>query len=303
MRSAIVSGATGLVGSATAIELATRGIEVLALGRRNLGEVGKRKFLNAGVAYLKLDMGEIHLLPKRILEEGRFTVRDCVFFHFAWSGINRLTDGDLSTQLTNAVATAKLVEVAEEIGCKKVVLAGTMQETHLERFLNGETSRFSSTNQQNYAIAKMAARDMSRIVAYLKRIDLVHTRMSVPLDFSLERGGYVAKTLREILLGHDYSQPESDEIVDVIALDEAAEAYLRIGASDLRAGDFYIGSSRPLRLRDLFSQFEKLVAGRAAEMRIDESAQNLFDNTPLQRLVGFSPSKRIEDLSDDRIGN
>ncbi len=166
MRSAVVSGATGLVGSATAKLLTSQGFEVLALGRRQLSPTEVEIKFGSSASYLTIEMSQIRALPRKIRDETNFQGRECVFFHFAWSGNRGLTDGGLSAQLSNVKHAATVIEAASDLDCKKVVAAGTIQETHLERFLSGETLEGSSTSQQDYAIAKLAARDMSKITAY-----------------------------------------------------------------------------------------------------------------------------------------
>lgn len=296
MRSAVVSGATGLVGSATAKKLASLGVEVLALGRQKISKSDVRSQFGTTASYLSIEMKEIRKLPQRLKEETNFRVRDCVFFHFAWSGARNLTDGGLPTQLLNAVYTATLVEVAKEMGCEKIVTAGTIQESLLERFINGESSEFSSPSQQDYALAKLAARDFSKINAYLGKIDLIHTRLSLPLDFSLKRGNYVARTLRQILQGQIHTPPVSDEVVDVVSIDDISRAYSLIGDSEVRMGDFYIGSSKPMPLKSLFLQFEDIVSGKGSEFQTDDSLSSVFDTTPIRDVFGFSVAGEFEEI-------
>lgn len=299
LRSAVISGATGLVGTATARQLASEGFEVLGLGRREMSHSDAEKNFGATASYLDIQMSEIRDLPRRIRDETSFQGRDSVFFHFAWSGNRGLTDGGLPLQLSNATHAATVVEVAKEMGMKKIVTAGTIQETHLEMFLSGETMEVPLTSQQDYALAKLAARDMSKITAYLQKIDFVHTRLSVPLDFSLARGTYIALTLRAILQGKPYTPPVSNEIVDLVSTEDVAQAYSRLGSSDVGSGNFYIGSSKPVRLPRLFSQFEDAVAGRATEPKTEEASLPIFDSNPLWEAVGFRASKRLEEVPRD----
>lgn len=60
MKKAIVTGATGFIGSVFVAYLMKSGIEVLALGRKSLNEVSDRERKRlAGAAYLRLDMNEM----------------------------------------------------------------------------------------------------------------------------------------------------------------------------------------------------------------------------------------------------
>lgn len=296
MRSCIVSGATGLVGRATVRQLAEEGFEVLAIGRRQLSPAEVKLNFSNAVSYLNIEMGCIRDLPRRIREETDFQGRECVFFHFAWSGGQGLTDGGLSAQLSNVKHATEVIQVAKEMDCKKVIGAGTFQETVVELILAGEAST-SSSSQQDYALAKLAARDMSKITAYLQEIDFVHTRMSVPLDFSLIHGTYIANSLQAITQGKPYAHPVSTEVVDLVSTEDVARAYAALGSSNISSGDFYIGSSRPVTISSLFVQFEEILKGRVANLKTDDSSVFLFDTTPLKEAVGFTASRRIEDIA------
>lgn len=298
MRSATVSGATGVVGRATVRQLAAQGFEVLAIGRRQLSPAEVELNFGNTVSYLDLEMGSIGELPRRIRDETDFQGRECVFFHFAWSGGRGLTDGGLSAQLSNVKDATAVIQVAKEMDCKKVIGAGTFQETVVELILAGGGSEFS-TSQEDYALAKLAARDMSRITAYLQKIDFIHTRMSVPLDFSLIHGTYIAQSLKAIIQGEPYAPPVSTEVVDLISTEDVAKAYASLGSSDISSGDFYIGSSRPVRISSLFFQFEEILKGRVANLREEDSSVFLFDTTPLKDAVGFTASRKLEEIAID----
>ena len=301
MRSAVVSGATGLVGRATVRELTSQGFEVLALGRSQLSPAEVEVNFGSAVSYLDVEMSLIGDLQRRMRNETNFQGRECVFFHFAWSGKRGLTDGGLSVQLSNVKHATDVISVAKEIDCEKVIGSGTFQETLVEKFLNAEVSEISAT-QQDYAVAKLAARDMSKITSYLQKIDFVHTRMSVPLDFSLVRGTYIAQSLKAILRGVPYKPPVSNEIVDLVSTEDVGRAYVALGSSTVSSGDFYIGSSRPVRIPSLLSQFEEIVKGRAIDLEEEKSTALLFDTTPLKEAVGFAASRRIEDITRDWTG-
>ena len=113
------------------------------------------------------------------------------FLSFCMGGVDRLTDGNIEDQLKNVTFSANAIKVAKKIGCLKFVNSGTIEETYAEWHLNNK-SKYNSS-QANYAMAKLAARDMCKMVAYLEKIDYVHTRLSVPLSPDLTKGGYVRK--------------------------------------------------------------------------------------------------------------
>lgn len=298
MKKAIITGATGLVGMAVARHLSSIGVSLLCIGRKVLTPARIAEFFGAGTTYLKLAMGDIATLAEEVAALEWDAQDDCVFFSFAWSGRERLTDGTFGEQLTNAINTAEAVRSAKKLGCTKFVDAGTLEETFVERSLRGKGPDAYVSPQTSYALAKLASRDMCRIVAYLEKIDYVHTRLSVPLSPDFSRGTYVAATMKNILAGKPYQEPRSKRLSDLIFVDDVARAYGLIGSSGKNKADYFIGSSRPATLGQYFQVVKECVEGHghvlAEPNAVDEA--ELFDTDPLYRDTGFRATVRLEDV-------
>ncbi|MFO8162963.1 MAG: NAD-dependent epimerase/dehydratase family protein, partial [Desulfatiglandales bacterium] len=200
MKKAIITGATGLIGSALARYLFKKGIDVLCLGRKNLNDSEKSSlFGSEDINYLAIEMEDIISLPDEI-ERMNWTPGDfCVFYNFAWGGRERLTDGEFKDQFINAIYSSNAVLSAKYLGCQKFVNVGTVEESFAELFLKDkdENKSYNST-QSNYALSKLASRDMCKMISYLEKIDYVHTQLSVPLDSTLSKGGYISSVLAKI---------------------------------------------------------------------------------------------------------
>ena len=67
------------------------------------------------------------------------------------------------------------------------------------------------------------------MVSYLNKIDYIHTRISVPLDFSLIKGSYISSTLRKIVDKKNYEQPKNKQLFDIVSIADVARAYFNIG--------------------------------------------------------------------------
>lgn len=298
MKRAIVTGATGLVGMAVARQLSAAGIDVLCMGRRTLPQASITEFFGAGANYLRLAMEDVASLEEQAASLGWSPGDDCVFFNFAWRGRERLTDGEFSEQLANAIHAAAAVRSAKKMGCTKFVNAGTLEETFIERFLKGGSAEPYRSSQTNYALAKLASRDMCKMTAYLEKIDYVHTRLSVPLSRDFSRGTYVASTVKKIIEGKPYQEPENKRLCDLVFLEDVANAYFLIGRSGKNKADYFIGSSRPATLGGYFHMISQLVNGHArVPVEVDPGDDvGLFDTVPLQRDTGFIATTRLQDV-------
>lgn len=298
MQSAIVLGATGLVGSAVVRHMLDQDVEVLALGRKNLDSLELERFFGADVPYLSIPQGGAHRIEAALQTIEWSPVKDCVFYNFAWSGSNGLTDGSLKMQLRNATNAANTLKVAKAIGCKRFVNAGTLEETVLGRWIDEKTTAPYPSSQGNYALAKLTSRDLCVITAYLQKLDYVHTRLSVPLDFSLSGGNYVASVLRKIEAGEMYEAPRNSALFDIVSTRDVARAYFLLGSRGARNGDYYIGASRPTTLTQYFKYFAEATSGHyesKLNLASGESAE-IFDTAQLRQDTGFLPEDNFEDL-------
>lgn len=297
MKTAIITGATGLVGMAVARHLSSVGIELLCVGRKTLPADRVTELLGSRATYLELAMEDVdHLAEKAALVDWK-SGDDCVFFNFAWRGRERLADGSFGEQLANAIHAATSVRSAKQLGCTKYVNAGTLEETLVERSLKAGAPSYRSA-QTNYALAKLASRDMCTMVAYLEKIDYVHTRLSVPLSRDFLQGTYVASTVRHILEGKPYEEPKNTSPCDLVFIDDVAEAYLLIGRSGRNKANYFIGGLKPATLGWYFHMIKHAVDGHAGAPKevthVDHAG--LFDTAPLYHDTGFIASTQFEDV-------
>ena len=129
MKKAIVTGSTGFIGSSFVEFLVSKGIDVLALGRKNLNDISsiRRKRIE-GSTYLKIDMNNISELSIQIDHIKWDVEDDCVFFNLAWGGESKLSDLNIYAQMQNVSWSINALEVSADIGCNRFIQVGTMEE-------------------------------------------------------------------------------------------------------------------------------------------------------------------------------
>lgn len=298
MDKAIITGATGLLGMSVAKYLSSFGVQLVCLGRQNLSAQDCYKYFGEQSKYIRLAMKNITALPEKLKTIGWGSCEGAVFYNFAWSGNNRLADGVFSAQLQNAVCSAEAVKVAKAVGCGKFISAGSFEETFIEAFLKAKNSQKYESAQANYGLAKLASRDMCKIVAYIEGIDYIHTRMSVPLDSSLSKGGYIVSTMRKILNGEGYEEPQSTSLFDLVLLEDVARAYHLIGQKGVNKADYYIGTGKPATLGQHFEYLIQLIDGQY-EFNNDSVMNGharLFDIQKLRQDTGFLAALGLENV-------
>ena len=298
MNKAIITGATGLVGIAVAKYLSSLGVQLLCLGRKNLSAGECSNYFGKNSKYMILPMEKIDTLPEESKKIGWSPSDGTVFFNFAWSGKMGLADGQFSDQLENAVWSAEAVKVAKVIGCSKFINSGSMEETFIDAFAKSRIKQPFKSAQTNYGLAKLASRDMCKMVAYIEGINYIHTRMSVPLDSSLSKGTYITSTLEKIINREEYEVPQSTSLYDLVLLEDVAHAYHLIGQKGLNKADYYIGVGKPATLSQHFKRFNQLICGRFDnENESDKNSQGqLFDVEPLRRDTGFVAALGLKNI-------
>lgn len=286
MKKAIVSGSTGLVGSSVVKFLIDKKIDVLCLGRKEISDEDLIKKFGQNVQYLVIDMNHIESLPEKIKTIDFEIGQQCVFFNFAWGGKKSLADGGFDIQFKNSINSSKTVKIANILGCLKFVNCGTIQESIAELSINNN-SKFNNS-QRDYSISKIGTRDMCLMIAYLEKIDYIHTRLSVPLDPKVENSGYISNVINSIINGKEYSKPNNDQLFDITHIDDVANAYYLIGLNGKNKSNYYIGASSPMTLNEYFKITEKFYKGEKIKLNSSIHTQSIFNNQSLINETKFS---------------
>jgi nucleoside-diphosphate-sugar epimerase len=259
MNKAIILGASGYIGSSVLNELLKNGIDVLAVSRQTDDIFFQNKKNRKRLTHLNLDSSQVFLLPEKIREIKWDIGNDCVFYNFSWEGDKRLMDGTIENQLKNVTHISNSLVVASEMGCKKFINSGSIEETFAENYLhkNWASAPFDSPNAY-YAVSKIATKNMCKLLGYLNKIDYIHTRISSAVDKQFSGPGYIVSVFKSILSGDHYERPRNNNLFDLIDLEDLATAYYLIGIHGKNKADYFIGSGLPKKLIDYFDWFERM---------------------------------------------
>lgn len=296
MQKAIILGGSGLLGQSLAKYLSSKKIEVLCIGQRSLTIKKTKKLFGNLAKYIQLDIRNIDRLQEILNEMEWSPGSNCIFYNFAWRGNQSLTDGTIDDQMLNVSLSTSAIIAAKKLGCKKFINSGTLEETYIEWHLNNDKPYDSP--HLNYAISKLASRDMCLMVSYIEKIDYVHTRLSVPLFNDLSIGGYVSQTLKKISKNKEYDLPHSNQLYDILPTSEVARAYYSIGLKGKNKSDYFIGSGLPTSLGSYFYNFEQYLTKQPQKDYKNTSVypSSFFDISDLTADTGFIPSENLFSL-------
>lgn len=246
MKRAILTGATGAVGTALIQNLISHEVEVLVLCRSG-SERNQR-------------IPEHPLVTKKIcaLNELAAVQNDTgksydVFYHFAWEGTTGAARNDLYLQNRNVRYALDAVGAAKRFGCHTFIGAGSQAEYgRVEGVLKPDTPAFPETG---YGMGKLCAGQMTR--EYAHQLGLSHIWVRIvsvygPNDWA---GSMVMTTLRKLKNGEVPSFTKGEQLWDYLYSGDAAEAF-RLAGERGRDGKVYVlgsGKARPLAeyIRDM----------------------------------------------------
>ena len=308
MKKAIVTGATGFIGSSFVQFLVDKGIDVVALGRKPLEEVRKtRRQKIEGAHYINLDMKEIENLDKKIAEINWNAGNDCVFFNLAWGGVNGLSDLDIHAQMENVGWCIAALEVSVEIGCSRFIQVGTMEEAFTYSYLKLDHHKNNQYNRHViYSVAKIAAKNALKLKASTLNIDYIYVLHSHVMGADDDKDSFLQVTLQKLVRGEDLIFSSGEQIFDVISLEDCALGYYLICTKGTSGEEYWVGSGDPRRLREYVERMYTLFPSNK-EMQFGELPYNDivlskedFSIEKLTQHTGYKPimtyEKTVKDL-------
>ena len=307
MKKAIVTGATGFIGSTFVQFLATQGIEVLAIGRKDLKELSNSRIQKLqGVTYLSLDMSEILRLDEQLKRIGWNVGYECVFFNLAWGGVSSLSDLNVEAQMKNVTYSVNALEVADKIQCKRFVHVGTMEEAFALRYLDLDHNISSEYNRHViYAVAKVAAKYALTLKASQTKIEFIYVLHSHVMGPDDDKDSFLQVTLQKLINGDELIFSSGEQYFDVVSIKDCCWGYYLICQYGIPGSEYWVGSGEPKRLREYVERMYQLFPS-GMEMQFGKLPYNdimlneeVFSINQLSEHTGYKPHVTYEETVQD----
>ena len=240
IRSAVVTGATGVIGAALCRLLVTRGITVYAVVRPG----SRKRILLPEHALLHTAECDLDALAGLEAQIGHADA----FFHLGWKHTESRERDNMKAQLENIRTALDAAESAARLGCRVFLGAGSQAEYGLhDAALTTQTPCFPVTG---YGMAKHCAGIMVRSRCRQLGLDCIWMRiLSVYGDYQ-GKGSMISDLIDKLLAGEEPRLTEGRQICDYLYCDDAADAFLAAAQSGTADAVYVLGSGEARPLRD-----------------------------------------------------
>jgi nucleoside-diphosphate-sugar epimerase len=279
MKTAIITGAGGFVGTELTKKMIENGIKVVAISMHFNDSFPMSEL----VERIEADISDSEQLLS-IIPNGPYEA----FYHLAWAGVNGPQKADPLVQLDNAKMVMSCARIAKKLDCKKFLCSGTVAEKAVDSLHLIE----KTSGGMVYGIAKHCTHLM--LETYCKNIGMPFVWMQFSNIYGPQNktGNLVSYTLGEILQEREATFGPAEQPYDFIYVDDLIEAVYRLGLYKTRENCYLIGSGEPRVLKDYLMEIGKK-SGRPELIKIGVRPDDgivykaeMFDNATLKADIG-----------------
>ena len=258
MKRAVITGATGAVGTAIIADLIKRNVEVLVLCRK-----GSKR--NEQIPKHRLVRQEYCSMEEFSSRQAGGEAYD-VFYHLAWEGTTGPARDDMFLQNRNVRYALDAVGLAARFGCRSFIGAGSQAEYgRVEGILRPDTPAYPT---MGYGIGKLAAGLMTRQYAHQLSMEHIWVRIVSIYGPNDSPRSMVMSTIRSLVEGKVPQLTKGGQMWDYLYSGDAGRAFALLGEKGVDGKTYVLGSGRvrPLRtyvedIRDEVSPGADLVFG------------------------------------------
>lgn len=288
----VLTGASGMIGSHLTELAVAEKIDIYAIVRKNSKKISNLP-INDNVKIIECDLNDISSLTQHI-------DKPCdAFIHLAWDSIYGSDRDNVYTQQNNIYNTLRAINVANELGCKKFVFAGSQAEYgQQDVVLSCKTVPNPITA---YGISKNTAFRLGKVLADQLGIAINSGRIVSTFGERDNLNTMIASSLIKMLKGKRVDLSACTQTWDYIYAVDAARAFLAIAKSGVNGKAYPIGSGNSRVLKSYVEEMYKIVSNDKATlnfgaMRIaDEVKYQGCDSSELTADTGFVPKYTFSD--------
>jgi UDP-glucose 4-epimerase len=236
----LVTGASGFIGSNLCRQLCHEGAIVHAISRT-------LRTSNA-LHWWQGDLEDISSVQHLMR-----TIKPDLIYHLSSNVTGtRAIEGVLPTLHSNFVSAVNLLTAATEIGCRRIILAGSLEEP--------ETNQANPVPSSPYAAAKWASSTYARMFYELYQTPVVIARLFMVYGPNQNIRFIIPYVITSLLQRQPPSLSSGQRLVDWIHVDDVVAGLLAIAdAPDVAGSTIDLGTGRLVTIREVVNQISNLV--------------------------------------------
>jgi nucleoside-diphosphate-sugar epimerase len=283
----LVTGASGFLGAALCRLLQAHGAIVHGVSRTPRNSPGVSRWWVGSLSDFAFVRG--------MLEE----VRPSLIFHLAGAvtGVRDL-QAVLPTYEGNLTSTVNLLAAAAEIGCGKVVMAGSLEEPDDPH----------QPPSSPYAASKAAAYAYARLFQALYGVSVIVPRVFIVYGPGQDdRKKLIPYVVSSLLKGESPKLSSGTRAVDWVYVDDVAEGLIAASGADSGAGRVDIGSGRLVTVRELVEKIAALIPDTNARPLFGALPDRAMEQVKVADLsaaakLGWAPRTHLDDGLKRTVG-
>lgn len=279
-----VTGATSMIGAALIKECIKNGGEVLAIVRNGTGRI-KRLPVSGRV---KVEYADLNHLDVVRGDEESYDV----FYHFAWEHTAKAERDNPLEQERNIRSTLSAVELADKLGCRKFIGAGSQAEYgRVDGLIDADTRPHPVTA---YGIAKLSANMLSRRMCEQLGMAHIWGRIFSVYGPNDNEGTMLDYAVRQFLKGEKALFSPAVQMWDYLYEDDAGRLFYLLGEKEVEGGTYVVANGSSQILRQYIEEMAAVFGGSAAceFAPLDPQSPALGLNADISKTinaVGYTP--------------
>lgn len=286
LRRALITGASGFVGSCLARRLRADGVEVFGLAR--------------SVPPTRPEIISADVRSPSDLSEVFRQVQPTHVFHLAAS---RRRGGSLqelpAAIAVNTLGTVNVVAAAAITGCRRVIVLGTAEE------YGNITAPFAEDDREHprspYGISKLAATRAALAAGALSETEVTVLRATVAYGAGQLPDMFMAALLLALNEGRPFPMTQGDQTRDFIYIDDLVEALMRAATASAAAGLIVnIGSGESVTIKHVADIAERITGSLgllqfgAVDLRQTEATSYSVDLSRAGQILDWGAVRPLE---------
>jgi len=235
----VITGASSMLGIALINECLLNNVEVLAIVRENSSKI---KYIPKSPLISLLECNLENFKSFKDCISGQYDI----FYHLAWAETSNMSRNNADAHSLNIKYTLDAVELANKLGCKTFIGAGSQAEYGRKDFVI--KSNVECNPETAYGIAKYAAGKLSAIKCELFGIKHIWARVFSVFGPNNNSETMIMYCIRSLLAGERPCLTKCEQIWDYLYCDDAARALFLLGekGSDNKIYNIASGKAEPL---------------------------------------------------------